>query len=39
MLTTQIHNDNTRSKFIIRDQLINTKNLFIHTARKKIHGI
>ena len=31
-LTTQIHNYNTRSKFIIRDQLINTKNLFIHTA-------
>ena len=38
-LTTQIHNDNTRSKFIIRDQLINTKNLFIHTARTSHYGL
>ena len=30
-LTTQIHNYNSRSKFIIRDQLINTKNLSHYT--------
>ena len=37
-LTTHIHYYNTRSKFIIRDQLINTKNLFIHTACTS-HGL
>ena len=37
--TTQIHNYNTRSKFIIRDQLINTKNLFTHTARTSHYGL
>ena len=39
MLTTQIHNYNTRSKFIIRDQLINRKNLFIHTAHTSHYGL
>ena len=38
-LTTQIHNYNTRSEFIIRDQLINTKNPFIHTARTSHYGL
>ena len=39
MLTTQIHNYNTRSKFIIGDQLINMKNLFIHTASTSHYGL
>ena len=39
ILTTQIHNYNTRSKFIDSDQLINTKNLFIPTARTSLYGL
>ena len=31
ILTSQIHNYNTRSKFIGSEQLINWNNLFIHT--------
>ena len=46
ILTTEIHDHNTRSKFMNSDQLINTKNLFIPTARPshyslkkiKVHG-
>ena len=38
-LTTQIHNYNTRSKFIGNDTLINTKNIFIQTARTSHYGL
>ena len=38
-LTTQIRNYNTRSKVIIRDQLINTETLFIHTSRTSHYGL
>ena len=38
-LTTYIHNYNTRSKFINSDNLINTKNLFIPTARTLHYGL
>ena len=31
-LATQTHNYNTRSKFIVSDQLVNTKHLFIPIA-------
>ena len=39
ILTTQIHNHNTRSKFMNSDQLINSINLFIPTARASHYGL
>ena len=39
ILTTEIHNHNARPKFMNSDQLINTKNLFIPTARTSHYGL
>ena len=39
ILTTHIHNYNTRSKFIGSDNLINTKKLFIPTSRTLHYGL
>ena len=39
LLTTKIHNHNTRSKFMNSAQLINTKNLFIPKARTSHYGL
>ena len=39
ILTSQIHNYNTRSKFIGSEQLISSNNLFIHTARTSHYGL
>ena len=39
ILTSQIHNYNTRSKFIGTEQLIYSNNLFIHTARPSHYGL
>ena len=38
-LATQTHNYNTRSKFIVSDQLVNTKHLFIQIARTLHYGL
>ena len=39
VLTTQVHNYNTRSKYINGDQTIHTKNLFIPNARTSHYGL
>ena len=39
ILTTEINNHNTRSKFMNSDQLINIRNLFIPTARTSHYGL
>ena len=39
ILTIQIHNHNTRSKFMNSGQLINSINLFIPTARTSHYGL
>ena len=38
-LITQTHNYNTRSKFIVSDQLVNTKHLFIPIERTLHYGL
>ena len=38
-LATQTHNYNTRSKFIVSDQLVNTKHLFIPIAQTLHYGL
>ena len=38
-LTTQIHNYNTRSKVVSSDTLVNTKNIYIQTARTSHYGL
>ena len=39
LLTSQIHNYNTRSGYTDTDQLLSTKNLFIPTARTSHYGL